>query len=162
MFYLFGRLSVRIPQIECLAFVHSGGLTGYEQILPFFNSVYGFDDAFKGRVGDAATLWMGRPAKAWFEARGIALPPELRKAADDAAANGATPLVFARGGAALGVIAVADSPKPDAADAIRALHGMGLRVLLLTGDNERTARAIADKVGIGEVIAGVLPDGKTA
>ena len=94
------------------------------------------------------------------EARGIALPPELRKAADDAAANGATPLVFARGGAALGVIAVADSPKPDAADAIRALHGMGLRVLLLTGDNERTARAIADKVGIGEVIAGVLPDGK--
>ena len=94
------------------------------------------------------------------EARGIALPPELRKAADDAAANGATPLVFARGGAALGVIAVADSPKPDAADAIRALHGMGLRALLLTGDNERTARAIADKVGIGEVIAGVLPDGK--
>lgn len=94
------------------------------------------------------------------EARGIALPPELRKAADDAAANGATPLVFARGGAALGVIAVADSPKPDAADAIRALHGLGLRVLLLTGDNERTARAIADKVGIGEVIAGVLPDGK--
>ena len=96
------------------------------------------------------------------EARGIVLPPELRKAADDAAANGATPLVFARGGAALGVIAVADSPKPDAADAIRALHGMGLRALLLTGDNERTARAIADKVGIGEVIAGVLPDASTA
>ena len=94
------------------------------------------------------------------EVRGIVLPPELRKAADDAAANGATPLVFARGGAALGVIAVADSPKPDAADTIRALHGMGLRVLLLTGDNERTARAVADTVGIDEVVAGVLPDGK--
>ena len=94
------------------------------------------------------------------EARGIALPPELRKAADDAAAGGATPLVFARGGTAIGVIAVADSPKPEAAEAVRDLHAMGLRVSLLTGDNERTARAVADAIGIGEVVAGVMPDGK--
>ena len=77
------------------------------------------------------------------EARGIVLPPALRAAAEDAAAKGATPLVFARDGRALGLVAVADSLKPDA-----------------SGDNERTARAIADAVGIDEVVAGVLPDGK--
>ena len=94
------------------------------------------------------------------EARGIALPPALRAAAEEAAARGATPLVFARDNHALGVIAVADSLKPDAAEAIRNLRRLGLRVLLLTGDNERTARAVAAEAGIGEVIAGVLPDGK--
>ena len=94
------------------------------------------------------------------EARGIVLPPELRKAAADAAASGATPLVFARGGTAIGVIAVADSPKTEAAEAVRDLHAMGLRVMLLTGDNECTARAVADAIGIGEVVAGVMPDGK--
>ncbi len=94
------------------------------------------------------------------EARGIALPSALRAAADEAAAKGATPLVFAHGGKALGVIAVADAPKSDAADAIHALRGLGLRVLLLTGDNERTARAVADTAGIDEVVSGVLPDGK--
>ena len=107
----------------------------------------GGDAAFGGSVAAA-------------EARGIALPPELRTAADTAAANGATPLVFAHGGKALGVIAVADAPKSDAADAVRDLRGLGLRVLLLTGDNERTARAVAASVGIDEVVAGVLPDGK--
>ena len=96
------------------------------------------------------------------KARGIVLPDSLRTAADDAAASGATPLVFARDGAPLGVIAVADSPKPDAADSVRALRALGLRVLLLTGDNERTARAVAARVGIdgADVVAGVLPDGK--
>ncbi len=92
--------------------------------------------------------------------RGIALPDSLRAAADEAASKGATPLVFAREGKAIGVIAVADAPKPDAPGAIRALRDMKLKVLLLTGDNERTARSVADAVGIGEVIAGVLPDGK--
>ncbi|MBQ3810584.1 MAG: HAD-IC family P-type ATPase, partial [Kiritimatiellae bacterium] len=68
--------------------------------------------------------------------------------------------VFARDGRALGLVAVADSLKPDAAEAIRALRAMDLRVVLLTGDNERTARAVAAEAGIDEVIAGVLPDGK--
>ncbi len=107
---------------------------------------------------DGAAAFGGSVAAA--EARGIKLPPELRKAADDAAAGGATPLVFARGGTAIGVIAVADSPKPEASEAVRDLHAMGLRVMLLTGDNERTARAVADAVGIDEVVAGVMPDGK--
>ena len=107
----------------------------------------GGSEAFGGSVEAAA-------------ARGIVLPPALRDAAGKAAALGETPLVFARGGKALGVISVSDLPKPDAASAVADLRGMGLRVLLLTGDNERTARAVADKTGIGEVIAGVLPDGK--
>ena len=94
------------------------------------------------------------------EARGIALPPALRAAAEEAAAKGATPLVFARDGRALGLVAVADSLKPGAAEAIRALRAMDLRVVLLTGDNERTARAVAAEAGIDEVVAGVLPDGK--
>ena len=94
------------------------------------------------------------------EERGIELPPGLRAKADEVAIKGATPLVFAQDGRALGMIAVADAPKPDAAVAVRNLHDLGLRVLLLTGDNERTARAVAESVGIGEVIAGVLPDGK--
>ena len=93
-------------------------------------------------------------------ARGIALTPALSAAAEEAAAKGATPLVFAHGGKALGIIAVADAPKSDASDAIHSLRGLGLRVLLLTGDNERTARAVADTAGIDEVVAGVLPDGK--
>ena len=107
----------------------------------------GGSDAFGGSVEAAA-------------ARGIVLPPALRDAAGKAAALGETPLVFARGGKALGVISVSDLPKPDAASAVADLRGMGLRVLLLTGDNERTARAVADKTGIEEVVAGVLPDGK--
>ena len=107
---------------------------------------------------DGARAFGGSVAAA--EARGIALPPALRKAAEAAAAKGATPLVFARDGAALGLVAVADAPKPDAAEAVRALRGMGERVVMLTGDNERTARAVAGSVGIDEVVAGVLPDGK--
>jgi Cu2+-exporting ATPase len=101
----------------------------------------------------------GGSVKAAVE-RGIALPEALRKAADEAAANGATPLVFAKDGAAIGVIAVADALKPDAAESVRDLRGMGMRVMLLTGDNGRTARSVADAVGIDEVVAGVLPDGK--
>jgi Cu2+-exporting ATPase len=94
------------------------------------------------------------------ESRGIALPGFLRDAAEAAASRGATPLLFARGGKALGLLAVADTPKQDAASAIRTLRALGLRVLLLTGDNEKTARAVAAAVGIDEVVAGVLPDGK--
>ena len=111
----------------------------------------------EARIGGLAAF--GGSVKAAAE-RGIALPDALRAAADEAAAKGATPLVFARDGRALGLIAVADSPKPDAAESIRDLRAAGLRVLLLTGDNERTARAVADHVGIDEVVAGVLPDGK--
>ncbi len=74
--------------------------------------------------------------------------------------EGKTPLLFARDGKLLGIIAVMDVIKEDSADAVRQMQDMGLRVVMLTGDNERTARAVAAHAGITEVIAGVLPDGK--
>ena len=76
------------------------------------------------------------------------------------AEGGKTPTFFSRGEKFLGIIAVADTVKEDSADAVRSLRSMGLRTLMLTGDNERTARAIAKQAGIDEVIAGVLPDRK--
>ena len=80
--------------------------------------------------------------------------------ADLWAKEGKTPLFFAKEGQAMGAIAVADAPKPESAKAIRELKKMDLRVVLLTGDNPQTANAIAKQVGIEEVIAEVLPNGK--
>ncbi len=76
--------------------------------------------------------------------------------------EGKTPLIFALDNSVLGVIAVADTVKPDSADAVRLLREQGIRVVMLTGDNARTAKSVADSVGIDEVIAGVLPDGKAS
>jgi P-type Cu+ transporter len=84
----------------------------------------------------------------------------LIQAAEDAAARGATPLWVAIDDALAGLVAVADTVKPASAEAIRRLHQRGIRVVMLTGDNERTARAIARQVDVDEVIAGVLPQGK--
>lgn len=84
----------------------------------------------------------------------------MRQKAISLAEEGKTPMFFSRGEDFLGIIAVADIIKEDSADAIRALRTMGLRVLMLTGDNERTARAIGRAAGIDEVIAEVLPDKK--
>ena len=78
------------------------------------------------------------------------------------AAQGKTPLLFAHGSRLLGVIAVADTIKPEAPDAVRDLHQLGFKVIMLTGDNERTAKAIAAQAGVDEVVAGVLPEGKAA
>ena len=88
------------------------------------------------------------------------LSPALRERAERLAGEGKTPLLFAQGGTILGMIAVADTVKPDSAQAVRELQGMGIRVVMLTGDNERTAKAIGGQVGVDEVIAGVLPDEK--
>ncbi len=74
--------------------------------------------------------------------------------------KGRTAVLVARDGQAIGIVAVADAIKPDSKDAIRAMHDMGLTVAMVTGDNERAARAVADEVGIDEVLAGVLPEGK--
>ena len=79
---------------------------------------------------------------------------------DRLAGQGKTPLFFAKDGKLLGIIAVADVIKEDSLSAIKEMQDMGLRVVMLTGDNERTAKAIGDQVGVDEVIAGVLPDGK--
>ena len=84
------------------------------------------------------------------------------KQAEVLAAQGKTPLFFARDGVLQGVIAVADVLKEDSPQAIRELRNMGIRVVMLTGDNRRTAEAIGREAGVDEVIAGVLPDGKEA
>ena len=89
-----------------------------------------------------------------------ALPDTVSAHAQQLAQAGKTPLFFARGGKLLGIIAVADVLKPDSPQAIRALQNMGIRVVMLTGDNARTAEAIGAQAGVDEVIAGVLPDGK--
>ncbi len=90
------------------------------------------------------------------------VPEEVRRQAEELSAAGKTPLLFARDEALLGLIAVADAIKPDSAEAVRALRNMGLRVVMLTGDNERTAQAVGKQAGVDQVIAGVLPDGKEA
>ena len=90
------------------------------------------------------------------------IPDEIRAAAQQLASQGRTPLFFAKDRQLLGVIAVADTIKEDSAQAIRELKNMGIRVVMLTGDNEQTARAIGSEAGVDEVIAGVLPDGKEA
>lgn len=89
-----------------------------------------------------------------------ALPDGTHATADRLAAEGKTPLLFALDAVYLGMIAVADTVKADSAEAIAHLRALGIRTVMLTGDNERTARAIADKVGVDEVIAGVLPSEK--
>ena len=91
-----------------------------------------------------------------------ALPESITQRAAALADKGKTPLYFSRNNELLGVIAVADVMKSDAAEAIRELKGMGLRVVMLTGDNARTAAAIGSAAGVDAVVAGVLPDGKEA
>ncbi len=88
------------------------------------------------------------------------LPPEAAETAKALSAQGKTPLLFAEDGVYKGCIAVADTLKPESPEAIRQLKNMGIRVVMLTGDNEATARAIGTQAGVDEVIAGVLPDGK--
>ena len=85
---------------------------------------------------------------------------DMQQKEQSLAEDGKTPLFFARGGRLLGMIAVADVIKKDSAAAVKELQNMGIEVVMLTGDNERTARAIGKKAGIDNVIAGVLPDGK--
>ena len=82
--------------------------------------------------------------------------------AEKLAEEGKTPLFFAKDGAMIGVIAVADVIKAESSEAVRELRNMGLRVVMLTGDNEKTANAIGKQAGVDEVIAGVLPDGKAS
>lgn len=89
-----------------------------------------------------------------------AVPAALRTAAETLAEAGKTPLFFSRAGRLIGIIAVADVIKPDSPAAIRELQNMGIRVVMLTGDNARTAKAIGREAGVDEVIAGVLPEGK--
>ena len=90
------------------------------------------------------------------------MPESLKAKAAALASEGKTPLYFGGAGRLLGVVAVADTIKEDSPRAIRELQNMGIRVVMLTGDNQRTADAIGRQAGVDEVIAGVLPDGKEA
>ncbi len=92
----------------------------------------------------------------------VEISPAMRARADALAEEGQTPLLFVRGGRFLGIIAVADTIKEDSPRAVKELQNMGIRVVMLTGDNERTAKAIGAQAGVDQVVAGVLPDGKEA
>ncbi|MCI6060530.1 MAG: heavy metal translocating P-type ATPase [Dorea sp.] len=103
------------------------------------------------------TLYGGNPALIREQAE---IPVSIQQAADRLAEEGKTPLYFSCSGKLMGVIAVADVIKEDSPKAVKELRNMGIRVIMLTGDNERTAGAIGRQAGVDEVIAGVLPDGK--
>ena len=97
-----------------------------------------------------------------FISRKLTVPKQLQEAAENLAQAGKTPLFFAQGKQLLGIIAVADVIKEDSPQAIQELRNMGIQVVMLTGDNERTAQTIAKQAGVDHVVAGVLPDGKEA
>ena len=90
------------------------------------------------------------------------IPDAAEQKAAQLAEEGKTPLFFSRDGVFTGIVAVADVIKEDSPRAVKELQNMGIRVVMLTGDNERTARAIGAQAGVDEVVAGVLPDGKEA
>ena len=96
----------------------------------------------------------------FIENQNAQIPAELKAKADELSEGGKTPLFFAEDGRLLGIIAVADTIKEDSPRAVQELKSMGIKTVMLTGDNEKTARAIASLSGVDEVIAGVLPDGK--
>jgi len=113
----------------------------------------GVEGTVEGRA-----LVVGRPAL--LAERAIELPPALEKAREEAERRGQTAVAAGSDGRALALFAVADTVKPSSAEAVARLNHLGLRPVLLTGDNAATARAVAEQVGIGEVVAEVLPAGK--
>lgn len=130
------------------------------------NRVWDEVTEFQALPGNGLTgHWKGENAAGGNEAflgTRVTIPEESRNAAQTLAESGKTPLFFALGDRFLGIIAVADTLKEDSPMAIETLRSMGIRVVMVTGDNERTAKAIGDQAGVNEVIAGVLPDGKEA
>ena len=119
---------------------------------------------FKALPGNGLTATLGKEVLCGGNLAYISLQvtvtEEIKEQSEKLSEEGKTPLFFARGGKLCGIIAVADVIKEDSPQAIQELKNMGIRVIMLTGDNERTANAIAQKAGVDEVIAGVLPDGK--
>ena len=135
-----GRLGAELPDAEEFTAYHGLGVT----------AVIGGHAVAVGRAAWLETEWAQH------------VPAELAARAAQAEAAGQTAVFAGWDGRIRGVLIVADTVKPTSADAITRLRGMGLRPVLLTGDNERAARAVASAVGIDEVIAGVLPAGKAA
>ena len=106
---------------------------------------------------DSAVLFGGSYK---FISERVRVPDDAKEQSERLSEEGKTPLLFARDGELCGIIAVADVIKADSPQAIKEMRNMGIRVVMLTGDNERTAKAIGARAGVDEVIAGVLPDGK--
>ena len=121
-------------------------------------------EGFEAKPGNGLVATLSGDALAGgnlkFISAQAAVPAALRTAAETLAEAGKTPLFFSRAGRLIGIIAVADVIKPDSPAAVRELQNMGIRVVMLTGDNARTAKAIGREAGVDEVIAGVLPEGK--
>lgn len=121
---------------------------------------------FQALPGHGLTaVWENQPLcggnLAWISSH-VSVPDGMRQAADALSQAGKTPLFFSHGTQLLGIIAVADVIKEESPQAVRELQNMGLRVVMLTGDNPRTAQAIGAQAGVDQVIAGVLPQGKEA
>ena len=123
-------------------------------------------DDFEAVAGNGLTgVWHGRQLAGGnlkFILQKVSVSDAMREKAEQLAMEGKTPLYFAADGKLLGLIAVADVIKEDSPKAIKELQNMGIKVVMLTGDNERTANAVGALAGVDEVIAGVLPDGKEA
>lgn len=131
-----------------------------QELTPFpvegFKALAG--NGLSGRIG-------GKPVRggsARFMETLVKVPAEVSEKADELAAQGRTPLFFERDGSLMGIIAVADVIKEDSARAVSEMQNMGIEVVMLTGDNRRTAEAIGREAGVDRVIAEVLPDGKEA
>lgn len=136
-----------------VTYAEESGLTPYE--IDDFKSLTG--RGVYGKIGEKELKAVSFTVAS--ELLGGVVPESL---GEKLSKEGKTPICFINDGKYIGAIALSDTLKSDAAECVALLKDMGLRVVMLSGDNEQTARAIADKVGIGEVIAGVLPDGKEA
>lgn len=115
-------------------------------------------NGLQGRLGD--DVLRGGNLKFIKETVSVNLPEEAVVTADELAMDGKTCLYFAKNGEFVGIIAVADTIKEDSPEAIAQLHNMGIKVVMITGDNEKTAKAIGREAGVDDVVAGVLPEGK--
>jgi Cu+-exporting ATPase len=113
----------------------------------------------EGTVAGARVL-VGRAA--WLASEGAAAPPELIEAGERLAGLGQTPLSVAEGARVIGLLAVSDAIRPEAAEVVAGLAAMGVRTVMLTGDNQRTAAAVAARAGVTEWLAEVTPEGKAA
>ena len=121
-------------------------------------------EQFKALPGNGLTASLGGAVllggSYQFISEQIPVPDEIKAESERLSEEGKTPLFFAGGGELCGIITVADTIKEDSPQAIKEMQNMGIHVVMLTGDNERTAKAIGARAGVDEVIAGVLPDGK--
>ncbi len=167
-----GENDISAPEVQEFAALPGNGLTavlsgdwlktvtrgsGHGEIKPDSGRV--FEDGLKTGDEQIEHLYGGNLR---FITKKVHVPSDMRQEAERLSALGKTPLFFASDKRLLGIIAVADTIKEDSAQAVRELQNMGIHVVMLTGDNQRTAEAIGKEAGVDEVIAGVLPDGKEA